>query len=501
MKIPKILVEGCSFLLIFIWLYLIAMRGVALYDDNAVYTPALKVAQGQIIYKEAYTQYGPIMVYIQAMFIRIFGERMWSVRLSAICFYIIAFYLCYYLLKMYLPYWLSLLIVLILALLEPAGYGVFHSWSSIYALAFEMALIIFFINYIKTNKYMYVVLSGLDAGIIFFCRQSCGIVFITGMLILWGILGIVIKKNIIKNIIGAIGGLSIVVIVFVLYFYFNGCFYKWINDALLSQFGLLKYFWDKGSGNVLEENITGNQLGNSIGANRVVVLFKCLFPVKLFGIYFVLPFIVIINLIYFSILIKQKKMNRKSMEIGVIAFFCATSWHQYFPIEGELMHVYWGAFPMVGLLAINTYEISKVMFRKNVNFITCMILFMLIIPTLFHRVGHSVNMVKNHNVTPEKICYWTNGLKLTEEENDFFVNYYCYINNLKKQYSDLIIYNLTSLYLPECYIGKEKQNTSAMLYITQESGGKPIDKIISVTDSFSIKYDIFMYLELEQQIN
>lgn len=503
-SIPKTAFEIMSFLFIFFWLYMISMRGVGLYDDNAVYAPAVKVANGQILYKQAYTQYGPIMVYIQAGFIKLFGERLWSVRLSAILFYIISFIFYYHIFKKYLPYWLVLISAIILAFLEPSGYGVFHSWSSIYALAFEMVLILIFIKYIETHNIVYVFLSGLDVGIIFFCRQSAGIVFIIGTIILWIILSSMLKENIIKNVAAEMSGIIIVVGSFALYFYLNGCFEKWIKDALIDQFGLLSHFMDRYSAaenitnNIISESIISEADGNQLGIyiNKAIGFLKCLFPIQLMGLYFFLPFLLVADLIYFIYCgIKKRKIN---IEFFIIFFVCFLSWHQYFPLEGSLLHIYWAAFPMIGLLAVNIYAFCKKVSIKRLNLITCIGLLLLTIPTLYHRITHSMDLIKNHNFNT--VGRWTEGIKLTEEENQFFLDYYDYIDSLRSQYNDLLIYNFTSLYLPECELKYAGTDASAILYIWRDGKHNISDKYMTFEDSFPMQCEIFMELIVNNEL-
>lgn len=526
-KINKRLVEVLSFSFIFTWLYLLAMRGLMLYDDYAVYNPALSVARGKILYKEAYTQYGPIMAYIQAAFIKLFGERILSVRLSAILFYMAAFGMYYYVFKKFLPYWLVLISAVCLALLEPSGYSVFHSWSSIYSLTFEMVLIILFINYIETRKHIYVILSGIDAGIIFFCRQSAGIVFIIAIILLYGILGIILKKDASKNILEVLLGILIVIGGFALYFYANGCLSKYFNDALVNQFGLLKHFVNDYTAKSIEENtlipvtpttptiqttpaiqttptiqtapatsMMPNDTNNYMPyISNIIMLLNCLFPLRLIGIYFLLPFFSVADFIIFLHKVLDKERDDIcNVKIFIISFLCIASWHQYFPLEGDLFHTYWAAFPMMALLPLNIYMISKALLKRNIGIATCFIMLIMLSPTLYNRINHSVNMMQEHNVTPTKEYEWAQGIYLTNEESDFLKDYYSYINGLKEQYNDLIIYNYTFLYLPECEVVIDGRNASAILNIKKEGQYKKLDKYMSFRDSFPMLCEFYMEL-------
>ena len=48
-------------------------RGIYLYDQSAVFDGAWRILQGQVLYRDFFTPYGPIVFFIQSLFFRLFG--------------------------------------------------------------------------------------------------------------------------------------------------------------------------------------------------------------------------------------------------------------------------------------------------------------------------------------------------------------------------------------------------------------------------------------------
>ncbi len=65
-------------LVIWIFLGFVAIRGVDYHHQGLVFSEALRVANGEVLYRDIFSQYGPAPTYLQAISIKIFGETITS---------------------------------------------------------------------------------------------------------------------------------------------------------------------------------------------------------------------------------------------------------------------------------------------------------------------------------------------------------------------------------------------------------------------------------------
>src|SRR6266566_9789386 len=75
------------FVATFIWVGFFATIHVEPHHDGVLFKPAMDVANGNILFKETFTQYGALTTFIQAFFLREFGETVFVMKLSAALFY------------------------------------------------------------------------------------------------------------------------------------------------------------------------------------------------------------------------------------------------------------------------------------------------------------------------------------------------------------------------------------------------------------------------------
>ena len=97
---------------------------------------ALDVANGKRLFAETYTQYGALVTWIQALFIRMLGTSVTSILLATSLFYALSYPLLYRMARRFLSIPVSLLTTLVSVFLAPFYFWEFQPWSSVFALFF-----------------------------------------------------------------------------------------------------------------------------------------------------------------------------------------------------------------------------------------------------------------------------------------------------------------------------------------------------------------------------
>ena len=64
-------------------MWVVGHRGIYLYDQSGVFDGAWRMLQGQVLYRDFYAPYGPVVFWIQSLFFRLAGVDFSSMVLSA----------------------------------------------------------------------------------------------------------------------------------------------------------------------------------------------------------------------------------------------------------------------------------------------------------------------------------------------------------------------------------------------------------------------------------
>src|SRR6202047_5400120 len=86
---------------IIVWI--VGHRGIYLDDQSGVFDAAWRILQGQVLYRDFYAPYGPIVFWIQAIFFRLAGVDYSSMVLSAAAINSIAILCVIWVIRRFLP--------------------------------------------------------------------------------------------------------------------------------------------------------------------------------------------------------------------------------------------------------------------------------------------------------------------------------------------------------------------------------------------------------------
>lgn len=110
------------------------------------------VANGRLPFKETFTMYVALIIYIQAFLIRVFGNTIAVINLSACLVLCVAYYFVYLIVKRFSNTWIAYVGVVIIFLVDYTFLDTFHPWSSVYALMILTMMIYMLIKFVDTDK-------------------------------------------------------------------------------------------------------------------------------------------------------------------------------------------------------------------------------------------------------------------------------------------------------------------------------------------------------------
>ena len=176
--------------LTFVLVYGIFSRlGIDMHHDGIMLKPALDVASGQSLFRETFTQYGPLSTYLQAFAILILGPKLLSLRIATTLAYGAAASFFYLAWRCFLSVRLSLVAIWGWFLFAPffSGSWNFMPWSSAFGLVFQALALWLFLRAgwdqdPKRRPLLHFAGAGAAIALAFLSRQPVG--FLSGISLL-----------------------------------------------------------------------------------------------------------------------------------------------------------------------------------------------------------------------------------------------------------------------------------------------------------------------------
>lgn len=356
--------------------------GADAHHDGIVFKPALDVANGKMLFKETFTQYGALTTLLQATSLAIFGKYLVVIRLLTAFFYALIGVMCYKIWSTFSSKALSFWAVLIWLVLSPNYEGHLLPWSSVYALFFQLLTIFFFQQYAQNNNVRSLFISGATTALTFWCKLNIGLYTALGLVFSLILIEVWQRKNL-KNVIPSLmilvlGGIaaSVPILGWII---LRGATVDWVKQTFLYSL-----HWAK----VLGNYTTPYQ--SLFPASRGTVSIWALFPMAV---------ITILGKTLFS-------KTRRSLPLLMTCIFSLFSWLQYYPMSDPL-HTYWASTPMIGIVVYFFYSqvhihpgkdtLSKLL---NVSFATALLV-LLLYKDVSVRYQAAVNKIQGEYVTVE----------------------------------------------------------------------------------------------------
>nr|MBI5456054.1 glycosyltransferase family 39 protein [Candidatus Levybacteria bacterium] len=374
------------------------------HHDGIVLKPAIDIAEGRMLFRDTFTQYGAFTTVIQALAIKIFGEYLITIKLLTAFFYGLISVLIYFIWSRFLSKKLAILSLFIWLSLAPYLSVVFLPWSSVYALFFQCLTLYLILKYLDTNNKKALLLAGICAGLAFWSKQNVGAYTITASLVSIALIQILSKKKIstlfpilIRYLIGS----TLVSLPIMFWIIGNGAFNDWRKQSI--SFAL---FWAESSKLHIFNHFFPRSISNISIWSLIPIVTMIAFLREFFG----------------------KKPN---LIILVVSIFGLFSWLQYFPIP-DIRHVHWAATPMIGITIYIFFKLAESINNKNIAIKYLIFIFFIVL--IFARDLHfgiksgfikASKQYKSLDSPPV-----LKGMKLSAAEYGFY----------KKTYEDIIKY-------------------------------------------------------------
>ena len=159
------------FTLTVIWFALFAPLGVDFHHDGVMLIPALRIAAGGAVFRDAFCQYGWLTPVLQSFAALISGGELLALKLLSVLFYGGTAVLLDLVWKERLSKNSRLSLLFCFWLLMPDMMVTFHPWSSIFALFFTLSGVLFFLKYLQHAKKTMLFCAGCAAGCAFLRRH------------------------------------------------------------------------------------------------------------------------------------------------------------------------------------------------------------------------------------------------------------------------------------------------------------------------------------------
>ncbi len=438
------------------FVYLFSLNGFDPHHTGLMYKSALDVAAGKVLFRETFTQYGALTVYIQALFIKIFGARVRSILLATAFFYALDYMLLYRVARRLLGRALALLSVGITVMLAPFYFWTFHPWSSVFALFFMLLSLEFLLCFFESagkRQLLFTALSGFAATLAFWCRQPVGLVsLLAGALALLFPYIFLQKTHTVKGLFplfaflfgGALGFLLLDIPILV-----TGAWADFWQQSVRGMFS----FADSRSGEA-RFGIFGT-VGTLLYNLFVVPFIYDTAPLP--TLFAVLPLSALIFTMYVAIRAARDtkrngtKDNTPARVVIAFGIYAVAAWHQYYPVAC-FRHFYWGAFLCVPLLLLLLQKLYRALPRaknKKARLAGYAALFLataLLVANVGTRAvsaGESVGEIVRNKAFSNEQYHHLDGLFLSDEMTQYYTEYFDTVAKLRAKYPDKNIVNTT----------------------------------------------------------
>ena len=312
--------------------------GIDPHHDSITTFPAFEAAKGAAIYRDSFTQYGGLFVFIQGLVVKYFGYNILVLRCFASVLCAITAVLNWFIWSRFLDKNYLVLVSVIWFINMPVW--IFPSaWANVDIMILWSAIM--FIITCKTDisegncwKYAKNITIGVLSGFIFWHKPHSGVILLLGSLVM--VIGydiINIKKIDFKKTILVIIGFAAVASIGILILHQNGTY-----DDFIKQSSVMGGIWLKRT-----RDITGL-------SNLLLFLFSML-PLHNTIAYSVsIIFTVIFSSITVYKLYRNKYITETDATVAIIAFGSIISWLQQFPYISDTIHAFWSNSIFFGII-------------------------------------------------------------------------------------------------------------------------------------------------------
>ncbi len=413
--------------LTFVWF---AFFSVDIHHDGVMLLPAMDVADGAVVFRDTFSQYGILTPVLQGLVVKLFGAELLLLRLLTVacygwCAILLDKLYCRFLSQAFR--WVLFGLFLGLA---PFYLWEMHSWPSVYALGCMLLGAELMLRYLESGRLRPLFFCGLAAAAAFGFRQPCGLV-----MMLAGIFALALEawcrrfvpREWFRRYGWFLGGCGALLAVFTIYLTVYGAW----TDYLQQTWGFAARF-------MRERSEEGNPL----------VVLSCLFPFR--SVFVLLPLVSLGMLGWMLWRLCRTRDDVRALLLASVLIAGLASWHQYAPVPC-IRHLYWGGIPMLGAFVILLEQIWQRPWRKAMRI--GLLVLLLAWPAssigvrMLGAIDRFATLPQRRTVTfPHVRWIW-----MEEEEAAYYENIARSIQRIPAQYDDRLFLNLTPHAIFGCF--------------------------------------------------
>jgi hypothetical protein len=355
----EILLGLILFVLVFAVITVFSRLGVDFHHDGLIFTSAMDLLRGLIPYKESFSQYNVLAIFIHAGALSIWGSKLVVLKVATAFFYALSSVMLFLIWKRFLSPYTAFLSGILWLLVGPFYIWTLLPWSSVLALFFQLLGLLLFIRHLETEKVLFLGASGAAVALASWCRQPVGVFELLALS--FYLLLTPFHEAHIPEIRKALGRICILLAgffsccgLFILWFLNTDSLYDWY----LQNFRMAADF---------ASTIPQSWYGSQGIRGRLIFLLKTMLPVKTdYLLWAILPLTSVAIAISYLIKLRYNRvlLTRRESVLLAVSLVSISSWHQYYPVPCY-RHIFWAASPMVGLLVFTVMEVSRTLCRKG----------------------------------------------------------------------------------------------------------------------------------------
>ncbi len=364
--IRKYYQPAIAFILTFSVASVFSVFDVDPFHHGVMFKSAFDVVHGQMLFRDTFTQYGALTTLLQALALRLFGDYLIVIQIETAFFYALISICLYYIWLKILPNLLTIISVVIWLFLAPYFLFIFHPWSSVYALFFQLFSFLLVLRALRKQNRLMMIFAGCVAVLTFWCRQPVGIIHCVSLVFFLVTTPLITGQkwqNAMTDCAFFIAGIVAASLPFLVWLTLNDAMHDMYLQSIKAAF------------------LFGAQISSQSQNNIFVSVLMALF---LYGTYEnmgqfhmlwnVLPIVCLTILVVFAVKRWRHRDNvGYHLPLYGLLIVSLSSWMQYYPVNCS-RHCYWAATPMIGLFTYAVWKICN--FRRNDIriIITCLIM-------------------------------------------------------------------------------------------------------------------------------
>jgi len=329
--------------------------GVDALHDGCMFKPALDVAEGKMLFRDTFTQYGALVTLLQALALKIFGPYLLVIKLQTAFFYALSIYFLWLIWKRIIPQWLATICGFIFIGMAPYYFNYpwwFLPWSSVYSLFFLTLSLYFIILFIEKRVWYYLLALGASATLTLWCRQPVGVILFCALLfflVCWSLFERSVRNEFYHRATLFLSGFILVNAFFLAWLLFNHALKDmWLQSFVRAFMWRQQYAKARTLPTLIANFFPSCHAFNSYQSYEWSSYVWAALP----AVCLILFFRTFINFFW------KKHFDAKQAVVFAAVIVCLASWAQYYPVLC-IRHTYWASAPMIGVFAYFVLDLLK----------------------------------------------------------------------------------------------------------------------------------------------